>query len=122
MAGTSITGTGPGSCGKFTTTQLAILANAPSILIAQYAESVEIPLVSPASFGNTVIFPLPLTGLASNYIVNLTTINGGNAYVVTMNEEDGNFIGFSFMAETECLVMYQVVNVGIKPIFLPRET
>lgn len=121
MGATSVTGTGPGASEKYTTKQLAILANGPSILITGYADSIEIPNVSPTAFGGTVLFPRPYyPGDSSNYIVNLTTIQGGAAFVSDMIESGGNFIGFDFQTESECSVMFSVMNVGIKPAVEPE--
>lgn len=121
MGATSVTGQGPGSSGKFTTTQLAILANGPSILLAQYAEAIALP-ISPEAYGNEVLFPVPFPGASTNYIVHITTINGGAAWVTSMDEADGDFIGFNFVIDAlaESTVMYHVINVGIKPEVEPE--
>lgn len=114
MGATSVTGIGSGSSDKYTTTQLAILANGPSIIITQYTEAVTLP-VSPSGFGGEVEFPIGLCpGPATNYIVNLTTINGGAAWITSMTETDGNFASFTFQTDAECFVMFQVVTVGIQ--------
>jgi hypothetical protein len=120
MGATSVTGKGTGSSEKYTTKQLAILANGPTIFIAAYAESLEIPDLSPTSFGATVLFPIPfLTGPSTNYVVHITTINGGKAYVTNMRETNGIFVGFDFQTESVCSAMYSVMDVGIKPAVEP---
>lgn len=117
MAAESVTGVGQGASNKLTTKELAILANGPSIFLSGYASSVTIEESSPPSVGNTVTFPQPLTGSHDNYVVLLTTINGGDAYVNVMtNNSDSNFISFFFITEFECDVMYIVASVGIRPI------
>jgi len=115
MAATTSQGTGHGSANKETTTELAILANGPVIMVAGVVESTS-QNTSPASDGNTVVFPYPLTGGMDKYSVILTTVNGGLAYISDRDEDgDGKFTGFSFITETDCTVMYIVVKVGIKP-------
>jgi hypothetical protein len=75
------------------------------------------PPSSPATIGNTVVFPAPLTGGSENYVVLLTTQNSGYAYVNEFDEDgDGNFSGFSFITETEGTLMYLVASVGIRPV------
>lgn len=115
MAASSVTGTGVGSSNKVTTLELSKLANAPTIYIAGYVVSEDLP-VSPPSIGNTVVFPNPLMGGTEDYIVMLTTQNSGYAYVNDMNEnDDGNFIGFSFVTESEGTLMYTVIKTGLRP-------
>lgn len=114
MAASSVTGKGLGSSKKITTKDLASLNNAPAIYIAGVVESEEV-LVSPPTSGNEVVFPSPLAGGSENYVVILTTISGGSAYVTDLNEVNGNFSGFEFITGTECTVMYIVVKRGIRP-------
>lgn len=117
MGASSVTGTGLGTSGKFTTTELAILANGPNILITGVVES-EDNNSSPPSSGNNIVFPEPLEGGAENYVVLLTTQNGGYAYISENDEDDdGNFTGFSFMTESECTLMYLVAKIGVKSKF-----
>ena len=115
MAASSVTGTGPGASNKLTTTELASLANGPTICLTGYVESEDIA-TSPATIGNTIVFPQVLPGSSDDYVVLLTTLNGGYAYVTDMDEnDDGDFIGFSFGTEAECSMMYLVAKAGIKP-------
>lgn len=116
MGATSVTGTGPGDAGKVTTTDLAILANGPAIVMAGYATSTTIIAMSPTTSGVVVTFPKPLEGHSSNYVVLTTTVNGGWSYVIDMNENgDGHFTDFTILTEVDCDVMYLVAKVGIRP-------
>lgn len=116
MGASSVTGvSGPGASKKYTTKELAILSNGPIIQVAGTVESDVVPS-SPPSESGTVTFPEPLQGPASNYVIMLTTRNGGNAYVNQMFEDDNdNFTGFNFVTEADCTVMYTVINTGFKP-------
>lgn len=115
MGASSVTGTGVGASNKLTTTELATLANGPSIYLTGYVESEDISL-SPPSTGNTIVFPKALEGSADEFVVMLTTLNGGYAYVTDTDEDDdGNFSGFSFATEAECSLMYLIAKVGIRP-------
>jgi hypothetical protein len=117
MGASTSTGKGFGNSNGLTTKELAILANAPSILIAGIAESDGTPL-SPTGMTGEAVFPRTLAGGAENYVVILTTQNGGYAYVVEMNEDNhGDFSGFTFFAEVECTVMYIVSKIGVRPTF-----
>lgn len=117
MSASTVSGKGIGSSSKLTTTELAILANGPSILIAG---SVEVngtsgsPPASPPSSGGTVRFSSPLDGTADNYVVILTAQNSTNTFVASMNESNGNFIGFSIITDYDCEVMYIVTKKGIR--------
>lgn len=113
MAAQSVTGTGTGACDKLTTKELAILATGPSILYSGTAESFEV--ASPPSGSNTVVLPKALPGAASNYVVVLTSINAGAVYITELTEEDGDFVSFTFNAESEGSVMYIVASAGIRP-------
>lgn len=116
MGASSITGVGQGASNKLTTKELSILAKAPTIVVAGHAES-DGGNMSPPSYGNSVTFPNPLEGGTENYVVMLTTQNGGYAYVNEMNEDsDGNFTDFSFITESDCTLMYIVSKTGIRPI------
>lgn len=111
----SATGKGPGASNKVTTKELAALANGPTIHVTGYVESEDLA-TSPPVTGNSVVFPQPLTGGYENYVVILTTLNGGYAYVTDMDENSaGNFTGFSFGTEAECSLMYLVAKAGIRP-------
>lgn len=114
MAASSVTGAGSGASNKLTTLELASLANGPSIIVSGYLESEDMAVSPPAS-GNTILLPRPLQGSSDNYVVLLTTINGGYAYITDMDEnDDGDFIGFSFLTEAECSIMYLITKVGMK--------
>lgn len=116
MTASSVTGRGTGDSNKYTSKNLAILANGPAIYVAGKVESEDLP-VSPPSIGNEVVFPNPLAGGPDHYIVMLTTQNSGYAYVDEMNEnDDGDFTGFTFVTEAEGTLMYLVVKVGVRPI------
>jgi hypothetical protein len=116
MTASSTTGVGRGSSNKATVKELSALANAPSILIAGVVESEGIAASPPADPGNEVVFPTPIIGGSENFIVLLTTQNGGYAYITSMNEnDDGNFSGFNFATESECTLMYLVTKIGQKP-------
>lgn len=115
MGATTSQGVGHGDSNRTTTKELAILANSPAIIFTGIAEAVD-NLSSPPSITNTVVFPYALSGGAENYVVLLTTINGGSVYVSDTDEDgDGNFTGFSFISEAECSVMYLVSKVGFRP-------
>ena len=116
MAASSATGKGQGAAAKVTTKELSAAFNSPSILIAGLAESSVSS--SPPSSSNEVVFPNAFQGGEENYIVLLTTQNGGYAYVTDMDEDsDGNFSGFSFTTESSCTLMYLVAKVGQRPVF-----
>lgn len=114
MGATSATGTGPGASDKLTTNGLSILANGPSIIYTGSVEIVSEP-TSPPIAGATVLFPVPLPGPASGYVVLLTGISTGATWVVDLLEDVSNFTGFVAVGEFEGTVMYLVANVGIKP-------
>jgi hypothetical protein len=112
MTAASVTGKGPGSAKTPNSKELTILSNAPSILFSGTAESSGI--TSPPGVNNVVVFPTPLPGPSSNYIVITTTQNGGASYITSMDESNGNFIGFHFSTEVECTTMYIVTKIGTK--------
>jgi hypothetical protein len=114
MAATSLTGKGSGSSNKPTTTELGILANGPSIIFTGITEIVE--LGSPPIEATTYTFPYPLPGGKDSYVVMLTSLCGGTAYVTSREEDDdGNFTGFNAVVESTSLVQFLVAKVGVKP-------
>jgi len=116
MTAHSVTGKGPGSSNKPTSKELAMLANGPAILIAGTAEINGGITSPPSSSNNTIVFPKALPGGSENYVVILTTLNGGYVYISDLDEDaDGNFSGFSAIAESECTLMYMVSKVGVRP-------
>lgn len=128
MGASSVTGAGSGSSGKLTLNDLSQLANGPTILIAGIASTGtgELSESPPSETSGTVTFPKPLPGNGNGdpgscYVVMLTTLNGGYAYVTDMDDQDldgdevdDHFTGFSFTADSECDVMYIVAKVGIR--------
>jgi hypothetical protein len=114
MAGSTTTGRGAGASNKATTKELANLVNGPTFVLAGVmASSGDEELMSPPSNPTgTVLFPKPLTGPSSNYVVMLTTKNGGWAYVTSMTNSNNKFSGFNFITENECDTMYLVVKIG----------
>lgn len=115
MTGSSVSGRGNGASRARTNHQLDMLTNAPYIIFAGTI-SVSEGVSSPPIDDDTVVFPYVLTGGHENYAVLLTTLNGGYVYVSEKNEdEDGNFVGFDMVAETDSDVMYLVVKNGTRP-------
>ena len=113
MSATSSTGVGIGHCNKADVRQLAIFDNGPNILMSGIATSVG--MSSPPSETGSVTFTEPFENGSDDYVVMLTSLNAGYAYVIDMEEnEDGKFIGFSFISESEGEVMYLVVSKGIR--------
>ena len=120
MGATSVTGTGDGSVKIFTTKELAdsdaLLSSYPKVIFSGRVESTSVPTSPPTENGNSVVFPHVLVGDSTHYSIMLTTISGGYAYVVDTDEveddEDvlGSFSGFSFLTETDCTLMYIVVQ------------
>lgn len=117
MGATSATGVGLGSSNKRNINDLDTIANGPSIMFSGIVEADDTLPTSPPAYGNTVEFPYALNGSANNYVIMLTSINGGYAYVSDRDENgDGNFSGFTFIAEYESSVMYVVISVGSRPV------
>lgn len=121
MAASSVTGKGIGSSNKPTVKDLAIAANGPTIhfsgIIISAGMTLSSPSSSPPSTLSRLTFPYPLSGSPSDYVIMLTTLNGGYAYVSDQDEnDDGDFTGFSFVTEAECDLMYIIVSCGIKPL------
>lgn len=118
MGASSVTGKGLGSSKKLTGKELSSLANGPKIYFSGIIAGESVPTSPPSSNMNTVVFPYALEGGAENYVVMLTSINGGYTYITDLDETDGNFTGFSFAVEEESDVMYMVVDCGIRPIVI----
>jgi hypothetical protein len=116
MTASSVTGKGPGSSNKPTLADLSIAAGGPQIVIADVLHTSAVDNASPPASGGTVVFPTPLPGGSEKYVVNLTTVSGGLAYLVDLDEnDDGDFVGFSVIVNTECDVHYMVAKKGYKP-------
>lgn len=115
MAATTSQGTGAGAADKPSINELATLVNVgPNIIFAGSVESGAALSSPPAQLG-VVVFPYTLAGDSSEYVILLTTINGGYAYVAAVNESEDGFRGFTCLAESECTVMYMVASVGTRP-------
>lgn len=114
MAASSVTGRGNGASGKVTTKELSSFVNGPAVFITGYAEPTL--AVSPSGYTGSVTFTKPLSGRSANYIVLVSSKNGGNSYVTAMNENaDDDFSGFSFFIDEDAEIMYAVFSVGIRP-------
>lgn len=110
MGASSATGKGNGASNKPGIVQLQEFSNSV-ILAAGYAEGSEV-VASPPGFNNLVEFDVPLEGPSDRYVVMVTTLNGGYAYVSTMQEnDDGNFYRFGVVVEADCNFMYLVAKV-----------
>lgn len=103
MTASSVTGVGSGSVESITTQSL----NKTNIIFAGKAESGG-PLLSPSGYGGTCVFPSPLLGSADSYVVVITTLNGGSSYISALNVTSNSFLGFDFVTEYECEIMYIV--------------
>lgn len=126
MGASSVTGvSGHGDSGKATLNDLSRWANGPTILMAGIATAGPLEVSSPPTEGvegtGTVVFPTPFPGLGEEHCVILTTLNGGVAYVIDMDDqdldgddEDDHFTGFTFLTQYECDVMFIVTKVGCK--------
>lgn len=119
MTASSVTGRGQGASDKLTTKELAALAVGPSIYAAGVVAGTTIASSPPPDDGTTsgrVTFPTPLPGGSDQYVILLTSLNGGAAYVAVMNDDDdGNFASFIVSVETDSDVMYLVVKKGFRP-------
>lgn len=117
MTAASTTGTGLGVSGKPNSGQLATLSQGPSIVVAGTIASVESDITSPPTPTADVVFPEPLIGTSDDYVILLTTVNAGSAYVAVVVEDDdaGTVTGFGLVSEFEGDVMYLVVTKGIRP-------
>lgn len=103
---------------------LSLGTNDSKILLCGIATADESssPPSSPPSPGavGTVEFETPFPGLGEEHCVILTTLNGGSAYVIDMDDrdldgddEDDHFTGFSFLAENNCSVMFIVLKADV---------
>lgn len=112
----SVMGTGLGGSDKYTTKELAILSNGPSILVAGQVELAEDFLVNPPTPTATVTLGVPLPGSKSNYVVLVTGLNVDSIYVATMtNNGDGDFASFRVIGSQEGICMYAIMKIGNKP-------
>lgn len=115
MAASSVTGTGPGSVEFYNSQQLTGIVSGPgNIIFSGQAQSEEELMISPPSNLATVNFQSFLPGVASDYLVFLTTINGGWGQVVNMFEDGGMVTGFMCMTEFPCTFNYMVIKSGNK--------
>lgn len=115
MSGTSVTGKGLGSSDKLTTKELSALENGPKIYFTGTA-SILGGNTSPPSSGTDVTLPYPLPGSYDNYVIILTPISTGYAYIVDRDvNSDGNFYKFTALAQTTGTVQYMVVSKGVRP-------
>lgn len=115
MTASSVTGRGEGASNKPTTNELAILNNGPQIIFAGSVEGVMPPASPPMMGMNTVSFPYPLPGNPDNYVIQLTGLNSGYAYVSARFVNASGFTGFEFVSQASGAVMYTVMNAGIRP-------
>ncbi len=113
MTATSVTGKGVGSSNKLTTVELATLANGPSIIFTGRVESEA--TLSPGGSACAIVFPYPLPGSAEDYVVMLTTVNAGSAYVASEDETATHFTGVQVIGTSEGTIMYMVAKVGSRP-------
>jgi hypothetical protein len=115
MSATTSQGTGHGVAVKPTINELATLVNTgPNILFTGIVASGGVS--SPPVETGVVVFPYALTGAANQYVILLTTLNGGKAYVSDVSETESGFLGFTCIAESECDVMYMVATIGARPL------
>jgi hypothetical protein len=120
MGASSVTGRGKGSAKRNTSRESSLLNNGPIVIMAGSIDT-DTNTILPSSppdnaLTATVTFPYALKGRATNYVVMLTTQNGGKAQVTNMIENDNNdFSGFSVSVESGCDLMYMVVRSGVRP-------
>lgn len=118
MAATSKTGRGNGHSNKVSVKELSILENGPQIIFCGFNETStthNIPASPPYTNVGTVIFPYLLEN-TDDYSVFLTTINGGNCYLINkITDENNMFKGFNYYAQYSCTTSYMVVKNGIRP-------
>jgi len=116
MTATSATGVGLGSSHKYTTRELAILANYLNIMAAGRIDLQEDEMINPPSPTATITFITPLPGSQANYTVLITSLNAGSIYVASMTDNDaGNFSEFQVIGEAEGSCMYMVLQAGVRP-------
>lgn len=121
MSASSTTGTGLGFSPVLTNKELTNIRNQnPQIIFCGYASATGgAESVSPPAEISDVYFPYSLDGDSTHYVVMLTTVGGGVAYVGEMHEEAdgdsptgvGSFSGFSVLTTAECDVMYMIVKI-----------
>ena len=121
MSASSTTGTGLGFTSVLTNKELTNIRNQNSqIVFCGYATATGTDAnSSPPAEISDVYLPYSLVGDSTHYVVMLTTIGGGVAYVGEMYEEAdgdsptgvGSFSGFSVVTEYECDVMYMVLKI-----------
>jgi hypothetical protein len=117
MGAQSATGVGYGAADRLNSTKIEALAIAPTIIFTGFGESIETMPASPPAIGNVVYFPYPLPGSPDKYVVMLTSLNSGAAYIADRLENDNDdFIGFTFYSEAPGQIMYLVAKVGTKPV------
>jgi hypothetical protein len=117
MAASSVTGRGNGSVVTPNSAELASFVNSPApYLIFTGIVEAEGSLTSPPGYNNTVTFPYPLPGDVNDYVVILTTLNAGHAFVAYRYiDSEGKFSAFLLTAESDGQVMYMVASVGERP-------
>lgn len=111
MTASTTQGKGVGAAAKTFNRELTAILNGPAIYAAGVIPASE-TITSPPSSGNTVVLPTPLPGGSDSYVVMLTSLNGGSAYVTNMEESNGFFVSFDFNSEADCDMMYLVVKKG----------
>lgn len=109
MTASSVTGVGSGSVESVSTQSL----NKTNIIFSGRAQTNDGPPISPSGYLGTCVFPVPLTGSPDSYVVVITSVNGGNVVISTLNEDENTFIGFNFVAEFQCEIMYIVTNNNV---------
>lgn len=106
MTASSVTGIGSGSVESVSTQSL----NKTNVIFAGKAQTNGGPPISPSGYLGTCVFPSPLAGSSDSYVVVITSINGGSTTISALNEDGDTFVGFNFVAEFECEIMYMVTN------------
>ena len=116
MAASSSTGRGIGLANSLDIMELnSIARGGPNLIFTGISEG-ESLVTSPPGGNNNILFPYKLPGGSSNYVVILTSLNGGYSYVSSKSEDDdGYFTGFSFIVESDGEIMYMVATIGSKP-------
>lgn len=113
MSATSVTEVGLGASGNDTKSILNTLNSLPKIVKVGEGEIVdgEVESSPPSNPSVLITFDPVLPLSKDNYVIMLTTISGGVAYVTDKtNDADGKFESFEAMCETECTVMYAVIE------------